>query len=390
MGTITHKNRPPIIKQEPKKMPDLIDDETRREAAFKRMEEMFPTNRGLSDIFLLMANAHPYAIDYIEQAPVIVLAATRGRAHPLWSERAFVQEQLSSMCESGAQLRDVMRAYGLPVPLRLIDARVLTSTRATVIRRLALMNPSTLAQIIPATRQKQNAWLQALQNWCDWMASYSEDNNNRGLFFEWAATNYPGVTYGEANGVRHMVDFVCAHADTFNPLWTRERARAEEQKWHDDLAMAEMVECTGVPLDTVIEYMPLPLLWECGGLRFVALQTGKALHEEGAAMHHCVASYWQNVVNGGSRIYSILENGSRVATLELTDRLTSHKGPTGIGERSRYQVGQLVGARNSRPAPEVAKTVGTFVEEINSVRPRSTTPAETARLPHDRTAIRGR
>lgn len=377
MGTVTHKNRPPIIKQEPKQMPDLIDDETRREAAFKRMSEMFPVNRGLWPIYSLMANAHRYAIDYIEQAPVIVLAATRGRAHPLWSERAFVQEQFSSMCESGAQLRDVMRAYGLPVPLRLLDARVLTSTRATVIRRLALMNPSTLAQIIPATRQKQNAWLQALDNWCGGMASHSEDNNNRCLFFEWAATNYPGVTYGEANSVRHMVDFVCAHADTFNPFWTRERARAEQQKWHDDLAMAEMVECTGVPLDTVIEYMALPLLWECGGLRFVALQTGKALHEEGAAMHHCVASYWQNVVNGGSRIYSLLENGSRVATLELTGRLTQYRGTNDtlmasaadIGQRSRYQVHQLVGARNSRPAPEVAKVVGTFVEEINSVRP---------------------
>ena len=30
------------------------------------------------------------------------------------------------------------------------------------------------------------------------------------------------------------------------------------------------------------------------------------------------------------------------------------------------QVSQLVGARNSRPAPEVAKAVGTFVEEINN------------------------
>ena len=398
MGTITHKHRPPIIKQEPKKMPDLIDDETRREAALARMGEAFPINRGLRPIYSLMADAHRYAIDYIEQAPVIVLAATRGNAHVSRSERAFIQEQLAKMCQSKAQLRDVMLSYGLPLPLRLLDARVLTSSRATVIRRLALMNPSTLAQIIPATRQKQHAWLQALQNWCDWMASHSEDNNNRCLFFEWAATNYPGVTYGEANGVRHMVDFVCAHADTFNPLWTRERARAEEQKWHDDFAMAEMVECTGVPLDTVIEYMPLPLLWECGGLRFVALQTAKALHEEGAAMHHCVASYWQNVVNGGSRIYSILENGNRVATLELTGRLTQYRGTNdtlmasaaGIGQRSRYQVHQLVGARNSRPAPEVAKVVGTFVEEINSVRPLSTTPAETARLPHDRTATMGR
>ena len=84
------------------------------------------------------------------------------------------------------------------------------------------------------------------------------------------------------------------------------------------LGHGQVVERTGVPLDTVIDYMPLPLLWECGDLSFVALQTGKALRAEGAAMHHCVASYWQNVVNGRSRIYSILENGSRVATLELT------------------------------------------------------------------------
>ena len=37
----------------------------------------------------------------------------------------------------------------------------------------------------------------------------------------------------------------------------------------------------------------------------------------------------------------------------------------GNGQRRRYQVGQLVGARNSRPAPEVVKAVGTFVAEIN-------------------------
>jgi hypothetical protein len=45
------------------------------------------------------------------------------------------------------------------------------------------MNPSTLGQIIPATRQKQNAWLEALDNWCEWMA----DRSDLGpcLFFEW-------------------------------------------------------------------------------------------------------------------------------------------------------------------------------------------------------------
>ena len=229
-------------------MPDLIDDGTWREAALARMSEVFVTNRGLRPMYLLMASAHRYAIDYIEQAPVIVLAAARGNADVSRTERAFIQEQFRKMCQSKARLRDVMHSYGLPLPLRLLDGRVLTASRATAIRRLALMNPSTLAQIIPATRQKQNAWLQALQNWCEGMAFSSEANDYRCLFFEWAATNFPGVTYTEANGVRHIIDFVIDHPDIFNPVWTLERARAEEQKWHADLAVAEVVERTGVPL----------------------------------------------------------------------------------------------------------------------------------------------
>ena len=185
-------------------MPDLIDGGSWQPTALDRMSQLFPVNRGLWPIYRLMATAHRHAIDYIEQAPVIVLAATRGYSYVSSSECAFIQEQLSNLCQSKAQLRDVMHLYGLPLPLRAIDARVLTSTRATVIRRLAMMNPSTLAQIIPATRQKQNAWLQALQNWCVWMSSYDEANNHRCLFFEWAAINYNCVTYAEADGVREM------------------------------------------------------------------------------------------------------------------------------------------------------------------------------------------
>ena len=84
-------------------------------------------------------------------------------------------------------------------------------------------------------------------------------------------------------------------------------------------------------------------------LGFVALQTGKVLQAEGAAMHHCVASYWADAVVDGSRIYSILENGSRVATLELTGRPTQYRRPKGTEQRSRYQVNQ-VGRRKQLPA----------------------------------------
>jgi uncharacterized protein (DUF924 family) len=58
--------------------------------------------------------------------------------------------------------------------------------------------------------------------------------------------------------------------------------------------------------------------------------------------------------------FGILENGNRVATLDLGNRLINYRWGT-----SRYQVRQLVGTCNSRPAPEVAKAVGIFVDEIN-------------------------
>jgi hypothetical protein len=76
-------------------MPDLIDDGTTwREAALARMSDVFRTNRGLSLMYVLVARAHRYAIDYIEQAPVIVLAAAPGYAHLSWSERAFMSSSV--------------------------------------------------------------------------------------------------------------------------------------------------------------------------------------------------------------------------------------------------------------------------------------------------------
>ena len=81
------------------------------------MGEAFPTNRGLWPMYMLMAGAHRYAIDYIEQAPVIVLAAAHGNAHVSWSERAFIQEQLS---QSKAR-RD---AFVRPAPAAAVTRRL--------------------------------------------------------------------------------------------------------------------------------------------------------------------------------------------------------------------------------------------------------------------------
>src|SRR5262245_15921887 len=104
--------------------------------------------------------------------------------------------------------------------------------------------------------------------------------------------------------------------------------------------------------------------------RFPCAGTTKALASSRCrpAMHHCVKTYWRHVINGTSRIYSILEDGNRVATLELFCQHSNYKrrsSPTAEKSR-RYHVRQLAGPYNARPAPEVAKAVGRFVEAINN------------------------
>ena len=254
-----------------------------------------------------------------------------------------------------------MRTYGLPLPLRRLEAGVLTASRATAIRRLALMNPSTLAQVIPETRQKQHAWLKALENWCSDMARRAEDGKAGCPHFDWAATAFAGISFREADAVRHVVDFVQAHLETFNPRWTLAQVRAKERAWHEALALAELPKRIGTRPDAVTDYGPLPTSWEGEGYRFTALQTARALHLEGAAMHHCVASYWRQVAAGRARIYSIRAGSDRVATLEITDRVEAYRwGKPG------YQVRQLAGPCNSRPGPEVARVVEAFLREVNA------------------------
>lgn len=55
------------------------DSIVRGQAAFDRFQAWFLVNRGLRSEFSLLANAHPHAIDYIEQAPLVVAVASPPR-----------------------------------------------------------------------------------------------------------------------------------------------------------------------------------------------------------------------------------------------------------------------------------------------------------------------
>lgn len=364
-------------------MTDIEFDDKWRTDSRARAVKMFP-NQGLQPIAQLMASAHRYAIDYIDQAPVIVLAATRGHSPRQRNERSYLAGRIAEFCRRGDQLKDVMKAYDLPLPLRRIRGQALSPTLWPVIFRLSRVAPSSLAQIIPDKGPAQMHWLRALDNWLDRMGARSP--SDPGLFFEWAAAAFSDLPYSERQAAPDLADFAFANRDKFNLKWSRENAANAQEVWHRTLARrgnaAEMMAKAGVSFDTVIDYSPLPPSACIKDLTFNALQTGEDLFLEGAAMRHCVATYISNVISGKSRIYSVRASGKRVATLELRPsklekiprEVINARGEKMTAYETRpagFMLVQLKGPCNANPLKKIREAADLFVSSLSSQESQS-------------------
>lgn len=357
-------------------MADIEIDDVWRTAARERACKLFP-NQGLQPVAQLMASSHRYAIDYIEQAPAIVLAATRGHAPRSRNERSYLTGQIAEFCRRGDQLRNVMRAYDLPLPIRKLKGSALSPNKWPVLFRLKRLDNSTLSQIIPEQSAQQQRWLRALDGWLDRMGRRNAGDGT--LFFNWAAVAFCRIGNSEIEFCRDLADFAAANRDTFNEGWSVAQAQRAQEEWHLSLARrstaAEQMAKSGVKFDTPIDYAPLPAAIDLNGLSFQALQSGEDLFVEGAAMRHCVATYISAVVSGQSRIYSIRDQGKRVATMELrfTEMGQTRRDFVGEGGRtislnvSKPQglaLHQLKGPCNARPPKRVQQAASAFVALI--------------------------
>ncbi len=86
------------------------------------------------------------------------------------------------------------------------------------------------------------------------------------------------------------------------------------------------------------------------------LCTAAALAEEGAAMHHCVAQYWDQCRDQGTRIFA-LGLGPQRATAEYR---------FGIGE-ARFSLAQVRGPRNAEPGSKLAAFAGAIAAQLNAL-----------------------
>lgn len=260
---------------------------------------------------MFIADLHPHAIDYLEQAPV--LAAAFGVKSNTKADRLYIASRIGGPISRGERLRSVMASVGIHTPLRKLKGYAISPYMSTFVRDLGDLDPSTLSQAIPDKAKAQRVWLASLREWRRRM-TYNYRSPKRG--FAWIARNAQHCEEGQAGD---FADFVARNPAASIERWSFERMANEVQLWHDRLIADDSLGKFGLAIkpDTVIDLSDWPDHVECGGFEFFKLSTPSMLMEEGRRMRHCVASYIGRVMNGSCHIYSIRADMRRMATLEI-------------------------------------------------------------------------
>jgi hypothetical protein len=331
----------------------------------------------------LLAALSPYAIDYIKQAPALVLAAAWDARLIYRKERLRVAHRFIAACGHGPRLNELMKAYGLAPPLRALSGRVLRHEHWGLLKALSSVPATALAQSIPKWPDDQRKWLESIERWRTHMGRLFRNGD---LFLAWAAANLGGGRV--RRDTIDVADFAGNNRAAFNTRWNFAQAKAASERWHAEIARRPFgLAAMAADWKVTIDYAPLPSYVEINGFAFHALQTREDICIEGEKMHHCVRTYSDRVVRGLSRLYSVRQSGGRVATLELCNTRRSGS-PT-----PKYALVQLKGPCNARPPAAVAAAVAAFVDKANEIvqsRSREPIVAGDARPPVDPQLLRVR
>lgn len=307
-----------------------------------RARALFP-NMGFHSSALAFASVHDRAIQYLEQAPVMIFASALRRSEYKRNVTYF-RFKLEALFDAGAPLKVVMAAVGMPLVLRRLSGGGFQPKHAPTIEALKVVDPAILGRVIPAMGAQQR-WLSSLQ---EWRYRTLRHRNHADEHFTWAVEQIAKHKVLPRD-VSHVADFAGQRDETFNPSWQWPRAAEEAGRWHTRLNARRAVYGSGIAPDAVIDAGNHPDVARNDGYEFVALRTPEAIVEEGQAMRHCVATYVSAVIKGRSHIVSIRKAGARVATLEL--------GP-------RWGVAQCKGKANAHPNGDVLTAADHYAFDI--------------------------
>ena len=351
-----------------------------RDEAIARAIKPFRDRRFLRRSAACIAQADPYGADYLEQAPIIawglpmMLSPTRTRERDLNGLHGEMIREFRRILSEGRKLKHVMAALGLPLPMRLVRAEVMSLSWQWILEMLASTEPAVLGEVLdgPASHQRyfmaaldrfgRGQWPEAYRRWAVGAVGHAMKRRLSGA-------QTPGSVEALAADVARDASVVAdylwrAPQADFDPRWSLAEACAAAMRWHRQLAdnarryaleaMARTSEAE------VADYGTMPLEKTIGAFSFVALRTERELLEEGAVLHHCVGSYWPSVQGGFSRIYGVRRGDRRVATMELAP----HGRASGVHGWGTARLVQLRGPCNMDPVPDVRAAVVDFCAEV--------------------------
>ncbi len=182
----------------------------------------------------VIAALHPFAVEYIKQAPVLVVALAQDKDLAIKKERLRVANQFIIACSKQPRLADVMSGCGVAPQLRGLSAQALCKGDWHILKRLSTIPPSTLAQSVPKPATEQRIWLNSLDNWVKHMGRYFHEPD---LYFGWAVVTFRDfgahITPVE---IRDIADFAGNNRTSFNEKWTLLQAKAACNRWHAEVA----------------------------------------------------------------------------------------------------------------------------------------------------------
>jgi hypothetical protein len=178
-----------------------------------------------SELFLpatFLAALNEFAIDYIQQAPILVLAVT-GRANLTHRKvRLSVAKCFTVACSTSPRLSELMKSYRLAPQLRALSGSALRRHYWPLLTILSTIPPSTLAQSIPKSPEKQRKWLDAVMY--TWQRFRSDHR-----FVAWGAAN---LRDGETRcSISDIGDFARNNRGAFNWRWNFAQAKAASDRW---------------------------------------------------------------------------------------------------------------------------------------------------------------
>lgn len=315
--------------------------------------------------------------DYLSQAPVLITALARNSIPRHADHYALLSKQFAWRAQAEPRLKDLMRVFGLPFPMRKLSGRSVSPGKYYAVMMIATCDPRVIASSTLERSWWQTSWLKGCVAWYDRMKFHhivpqANVKSARVEWFVFAYSRYIDALKGDAlkgmgdATIWRVADFVCSHEVRtgeipFDEKWTFQQAEAAASRWHSIINARDLERSFqkdhGIGIDYTWSMSPWPdEPITVDGYEFVPLNSGRKVSDQATEMHNCLRSYMGRLVNATRYCaWSVRQPGMPVpivATLGMTRLFTKKQEVLYTRPRNQWRIDQIEGRRHSRKADD--------------------------------------